>query len=197
MLENSKGPVAVKDYPPIIRKIELTVMTMMTIVFVIIGIAIQVFGIWWFADCISLGYSIAYSISFSFFCIGMGVLIVMMFFGCFSMIFFKYEILAEGIRTKYPLQDWRLISWDAFQQVCVCYRGYTTRGQGTEHTAQSVVCFVKKGEKKNLYGRWKADNSFHHRSVISIDYTDELYEEVKEKCPYEVPDLRKTRLYRL
>ena len=194
MLENSKGPVAVKDYPPIIRKIELTVMTMMTIVFVIIGIAIQVFGIWWFADCISLGYSIAYSISFSFFCIGMGVLIVMMFFGCFSMIFFKYEILAEGIRTKYPLQGWRLISWDEFQQVCVCYAGYTTRG---ERKAHSVVCFVKKGEKKNLYGRWKTDNPFHYRSVITIEYTDELYEEVKEKCPYEIPDLRKTRLYRL
>lgn len=194
MLENSKGPVAVKDYPPIIRKIELTVMTMMAIVFVIIGIAIQIFGIWWFVDCISLGYSIAYSISFAFFCIGMGVLIVMMFFGYFSMIFFKYEILAEGIRTKYLLQGWRLISWDEFQQVCVCYAGYTTRG---ERKAYSVVCFVKKGEKKNLYGRWKTDNPFHYRSVISIDYTDELYEEVKEKCPYEVPDLRKTRLYRL
>ena len=197
MLENSEGPVPVKNYPPIIKKIMNIIVIMLAAVIAITGIFLLVSGIWLLVDDISIGYfgfdTVFWFLAF----MGTGVLMVMYILNLISMNFFKYEILAEGIRTKYPLQDWRLISWDAFQQVCVCYRGYTTRGQGTEHTAQSVVCFVKKGEKKNLYGRWKADNSFHHRSVISIDYTDELYEEVKEKCPYEVPDLRKTRLYRL
>ena len=194
MLENSEGPVPVKNYPPIIKRSVLIVLIMLAVVIAIIGVDMLISGIWLLVDDISIGCFGFDTVFCSFVSMGTGVLMVIYILNLISMSFYKYEILAEGIRTKYPLQGWRLISWDEFQQVCVCYAGYTTRG---ERKAYSVVCFVKKGEKKNLYGRWKTGNPFHYRSVITIEYTDELYEEVKEKCPYEIPDLRKTRLYRL
>lgn len=105
-----------------------------------------------------------------------------------------FDYSEEGLGVKYLLQKRKVIPWSEFQQVCVCYTSYSTRGQATAH---SVLCFVKKGEKKNVYGRWKASNPFRSRSVIAMDYTDELYEEVKKHCPYEIPDLRGKGNYRL
>lgn len=99
-----------------------------------------------------------------------------------------------GICVKYPLQNKKYFSWSAFQQVCVCYTSFTTRG---ERRARAVLCFVKPGAKKNAYGRWKADEVIYTGKVIVLDYTDELYEEVKTYCPYEIPDLRGKGNYRL
>lgn len=59
------------------------------------------------------------------------------------------------------------------------------------------ICFLKKGAKKDFYGRWKSNHPLHYDKIITLNYTDELYEEVQEKCPYEIVDLRKTRIYRL
>ena len=40
---------------------------------------------------------------------------------------FRFE--AEGLVVKYPLEKEKRIPWHQFQQVCVCYAAYTTRGQ--------------------------------------------------------------------
>lgn len=106
----------------------------------------------------------------------------------------KYRFQDDGLFVKYPLKEGFVITWDAFQEVCVCYAAYTTRGP---RRANVVICCVKKGEKQNGYGRWKTDNIFRHKSVITIDYSLELLEGIKEKCPYEVVDLRNTLNYRL
>lgn len=120
----------------------------------------------------------------------------LLLFGLFSasMGCATYRFEEDGIYAKYPLQAPQVIPWDAFQQVCVCYGGYTTRG---ERKASTYICCVKKGEKPNVYGRWKTDNVFRHRRVITITYTPELHEGIKERCPYEVVDLRNTLNYRL
>ena len=105
---------------------------------------------------------------------------------------FRFE--AEGLVVKYPLEKEKRIPWHQFQQVCVCYAAYTTRGQ---KKANTVICCVKQGEKKNLYGRWKTDNPFHHRSVICMDYSPEYHAGITRMCPYAVEDLRNTWAYRL
>lgn len=106
----------------------------------------------------------------------------------------QYRFETEGLYVKYPLRNEFLIPWDAFQQVCICRAEYTTRGP---RKANDVICCVKHGEKTNLLGRWKTDNPFKYRSVICIAYTPYLAEGIAEKCPYDVPDLRETRTYRL
>lgn len=109
-----------------------------------------------------------------------------------SQFYAKYEFQENGISVKYPFSSQKMISWNEFQQVCVCYSDYGKYG-----SAFVVIACVKKGAKKNMYGRWKTTSPFSHRSVITMDYTDELYKEIKEKCPYEVSDLRNTQAYRL
>lgn len=128
--------------------------------------------------------------------LGFGVIILIASLGwvTISNLYAKYEFFPEGIKVKYPLRSFKFFSWKEFQQICICYADYTTRGP---RKANSVICFVKKGEKKNIIGRWKTDNLFRYKSVITVDYTEELYEEVKKLCPYDIPDLRKTRTYRL
>ena len=104
----------------------------------------------------------------------------------------EYKIEENGIKAKYLYGPENYIPWDEFQQVCECY------GDDYKSKIQQVyICCVKKGEKKNFFGRWKANDPLHYRTVITMYYTDELYEEIKEKCPYQVPDLRKNRAYRL
>lgn len=104
----------------------------------------------------------------------------------------KYKIDERGIIAKYPFHSVKLIPWSEFQQVCVCYGDYSKA-----NSAFVYICCVKKDEKKNFYGRWKTNSAFHYRTVITMDYTEQLYDEIKEKCPYEVLDLRNTRAYRL
>lgn len=106
----------------------------------------------------------------------------------------RYRFETNGLLVKYPLRPWCLIPWDKFQQVCIIYAAYTTRG---ERRANTAICCVKNGEKKAGNGRWKADNPFRFSSVISIAYTPELHEGIKDKCPYEVCDLRETQAYKL
>ena len=106
----------------------------------------------------------------------------------------QYRFTKEGLFAKFPLSKGSVIPWEEFQQVCVCYAAYTTRG---ERRANTVLCCVKKGEKKNMRRRWKTDSIFHYRSVICIDYQPALLEGLKDVYPGEVVDLRDTPEYRL
>lgn len=112
----------------------------------------------------------------------------------FLMFYSKYNFCEEGIWIKTSFQKPKLFSWEKFQEVCICYASYTTKGETAAHV---VICCVQKGEKKDFYGRWKADGAFHCRKVITLGYTDELYNIMKSNCPYEIVDLRQTLLYKL
>ena len=104
----------------------------------------------------------------------------------------EYSFAQDGVMVKYPLEKPRHYAWNAFQQVCVCYYS-----RATEMYGYSVICLVRNGEKKDLFGRWKTANPFRYRRVLCLDYSDDLLETVKKNCPYEVPDLRDRGNYRL
>ena len=106
----------------------------------------------------------------------------------------RFRFLKEGLMVKFPLEEEYLIPWDEFQQVCVIYGQYSTRGTPR---ASSIICCVKKGQKKNLYGRWKIDSVFTYRTVLGILFKPEYLAGIREVCPYQVPDLRDTGNYRL
>jgi len=106
----------------------------------------------------------------------------------------KYTFTDSGLLVKYPARKEILIPWEEFQQVCICYAAYTTKGP---RRANTVICCVKKGETKNGYRRWKTDSFFRYRSVICIDFRESLLNGLKEKYPGTVVDLRDTPEYRL
>lgn len=106
----------------------------------------------------------------------------------------KYRFADNGLIAIFPLRRDEIIPWECFQQICVCYAAYTTRG---ERRANTVICCIKKGETRNGLGRWKTDNPFRYRSVICIEYNDALLNGLIEKCPDTVVDLRNTPEYRL
>ena len=140
------------------------------------------------------GYSLTYSLIL--FAYIMLVSIICFFFGwCFiSRGLAKYRFTDIGLTAKFPLKKEIIIPWESFQQVCVCYAAYTTRGV---RRANTVICCVKKGETKNGLGRWKTDNPFRYRSVICIEYREALLNGLVEKYCGTVVDLRNMPEYRL
>lgn len=106
--------------------------------------------------------------------------------------FAEFCFSVDGVSVKYPLEPQRHYSWDAFQQVCVCYHS-----RGTEMNGYPILCLVKKGQKKNASGRWKTLSILHYRDLLCLDYSEELLEAVRGFCPYEIPDLRDRGNYRL
>lgn len=107
-------------------------------------------------------------------------------------LFVKYKIVEEGLWIKYPLEFPKILPWTDFQQICVCYSN--TSGPGT----YVFICFIKHGEQKSfMSGRWKAGSFLHYRSVITMDYTFELYKSIKKMCPYDIVDLRETTNYKI
>lgn len=186
MLENKNGPIKSESHIPKIEE-ELAMLSLL-----LIGVGFAIMEFEYISKQIAMGDEIDTVVvtllsAISFFVISLGWMVYTDYKA-----YFDYS--EEGLGVKYLLQKRKVIPWSEFQQICICYTSYSTRG---ERTAHSVLCFVKKGEKKNIYGRWKASNPYHSRSVISMEYTDELYKEVQKHCPYEIPDLRGKGNYRL
>lgn len=140
------------------------------------------------------GYSLLHTLLLFIFMMSVAFLCYVMGWLFIASVLAQYRFTKMGLFAKFPLQKEILIPWEDFQQVCICYAAYTTRG---EPRANTVLCFVKKGEKKNWKLRWKTDNIFHYRSVLCIDYRDSLFEGLKEVFPGDIPDLRNTLAYRL
>lgn len=171
MLENKKGPVTNID----MYKMDMDIIMLAPMM---IGTGMVL----WVIDYISKQISIGAEIDLALVILVISMAIFWWWFGWMGYTDYKayFDYSEEGLGVKYLLQKRKVIPWGEFQQVCVCYTSYSTRGPATAH---SVLCFVKKGEKKNVYGRWKASNPFRSRSVIAIEYTDELYEKVKKTLP--------------
>lgn len=103
----------------------------------------------------------------------------------------RASVSEEGVTLMRPLRRERLILWDEFQQVCICYSSSVPgRNDGV-----SVLCFVRHGEKRNLYDRWRTDNPWHSRRLIVADHTAEIEQIVRAVCPMEVVDLRGSIAY--
>jgi hypothetical protein len=106
----------------------------------------------------------------------------------------RYRFETNGLVAKYPCRTEKLIPWNTFAEICIVHTAFTTRG---ERRANTAICFVKKGERKNIHGRWKTDNPFRYRTVICLDYKLELVQSLVDRCPYDVLDLRDTPTYKL
>ncbi len=104
-----------------------------------------------------------------------------------------YEFSDEGVWAKYPFRKRYLNQWDEFQEVCAAYHEFDVRkGMGK---GLSVIYCIRKGQKKNVYGRWKI-NPYLYKKVITVAYSPELFEGVKDKCPFAVTDERDKGCYR-
>ena len=99
-------------------------------------------------------------------------------------------ITAEGLTVTRPLAKSQQLTWDDFQQVCICL--YVWRGP----KGHPQLCFVCKGEQRSMYDRWKTHSPFHHRKLIAIDYDEDIFAAICALCPLEVIDLRSTPPYR-
>lgn len=97
-----------------------------------------------------------------------------------------YQFHKNGLYVKYPFVNWQCIPWNSFQQICICYP-YDLK---TGFKADTIICFVKQGEKKNPFGRWKTENPFHHRRVISFPLDQEIIDALQRKCNIRIDDLR-------
>ena len=126
----------------------------------------------------------------------MGIVGSIMFLMLISDLSACYQFHKNGLYVKYPFVNWQCIPWNSFQQICICYTAYSTRGP---LRAKTVLCCVKKGEKKNLYGRWKTENPFHQRGVITfggLEIKPDLVLKVQLYCSARIDDLRGYGNYR-
>lgn len=171
------------------------VVTLLLAIFPIIGIFITICAVYAaYSEYVYTGSSILYIIVCF---LGMSLVAAICFWIGWLFIasgLAKYTFDDSGLLVKYPIRKEILIPWQEFQQICVCYAAYTTRGP---RRANTVICCVKMGEKKNGSGRWKTDNPFRYRSVICIDFRESLLKGLEEKYPGTVVDLRNTPAYRL
>ncbi len=104
----------------------------------------------------------------------------------------KVCITAESVTVFSPLSPPRRLTWDDFQQVCICL--YVS-GRGRLDHCHPQLCFVCKGEQRSMCDRWKTHNPFHHHKLIAIDYDEDIFAAICALCPLEVVDLRSTPPY--
>ena len=102
-----------------------------------------------------------------------------------------YTVSAAGVRVKYPLEKERFYSWDDFQEVCICSVTYRRMKR------VPAICFVIRGEKKNLFDQWKTENPFKFRKVMAFDFSEERLAQLRAYCPYPVPDYRGKESHRV
>lgn len=97
----------------------------------------------------------------------------------------------EGVTLQRPMRKEIRYAWSDFQQMCICYSSSVPG----KNDGVSVLCFVRHGEKRNLYDRWKADSPWRCRRLIVADYTETIEEAVRSVCPMAIDDLRGTIAY--
>ena len=104
----------------------------------------------------------------------------------------KVCITAESVTVFTPFSPPRRLTWNDFQQFCICL--YVS-GRGRLDHCHPQLCFVCKGEQRSMYDRWKTHSPFHHHKLISIDYDEDIFAAICSLCPLEVIDLRSTPPY--
>lgn len=102
----------------------------------------------------------------------------------------RAAVSEEGVTLMLPLRREKRYAWSDFQQVCICFASSVPRGPSSP-----VVCFVRHGEKKNIYDRWRTDMPWHYRRLIVADHTAEIEAVVRAVCPMKVDDLRGSIAY--
>ena len=107
----------------------------------------------------------------------------------------KIKITKSGISVKYLLSKERLLSWEQFQQICLCFEPLKKRYIPPRFTDQEIICFVLKTAKKNYWGFWNVYSKRYFRKILFIRYSEKVVRELQEHCPTDILDLRKDKIY--
>lgn len=148
------------------------------------------YGVYWLIKAIRIMSEAICTHDFSLWILGNGFVFLCLSIGCFVIqrqllrnLFTKYSFCPNGVKATLWKKFTQIIPWEDFQEVCICHADFNSRSDGK---LTKVICFVRKGEKKNIYGRWKVDNFLRYGKVIRLDYSSELHEELSRLCPHEI-----------
>lgn len=118
---------------------------------------------------------------------GVCALFAAMFWCNVNVLLSRYRIEPEGLRVKLPFRAARLIPWDDFQEVCLCY--VRDSRWAKERETGPAICFIRKGEKPaGLVNYWKTHSPFPYRTILTVMRTEERLAQVRECCPVKVVD---------
>lgn len=107
----------------------------------------------------------------------------------------KCKITPDGISVKYLFFAEKLLSWEQFQQICLCFEPLKKRYIPPRFTDQEIVCFVLKKAKKNSWGFWNIYSKRYFRKILYIRYSEEVMKELQEHCPTSIIDSRQDQIY--
>ena len=107
----------------------------------------------------------------------------------------KCKITKSGISVKYLLSREKLLSWDQFQQICICFEPLKKRFIPPRFTDQEIICFILKTAKKNSWGFWNVYSKRYFRKILFVRCSEEVMKELQENCPTDILDLRKDKIY--
>ena len=114
---------------------------------------------------------------------------------CYDRAHMKYEITKEGLVIQYPFEQASVLPWYMFQDVCICNAPDppTLRAKFVSDYGGGMVVIVlarPEATKHPLYHRWNPCNVFRFRDTLAFDYSQELEDEFREKCPRSLIDRR-------
>lgn len=100
-------------------------------------------------------------------------------------LFTKYEFTTSGIECTSFRYYKREIPWDKFQAVSICC---ADKIAWSDKKPTKALCFVQKGEHRDIQGNWKVDAFWRYPKIIRMNYSDDLLEKVKLNCPLAIID---------
>ena len=107
----------------------------------------------------------------------------------------KCEITKTGIRVKYLLSRERLLSWEQFQEICICFEPVKKRSIPPRFSNQEIVCFALHTARKNIWRFWDIYSKRYFRSILFVRYSEEIRKQLQENCPKEILDFRQDTIY--
>ena len=107
----------------------------------------------------------------------------------------KCKITKSGISVKYLLSKEKALSWEQFQQICICFEPLKKRFIPPRFTNQEIICFVLKTAKKNSWGFYNVYSKRYFRKILFVRYSEEVMKELQENCPTDILDLRTDKIY--
>ena len=110
----------------------------------------------------------------------------------------KYSVTEDGVVLQYFGKIKTLYSWDSVRTIEISKINYTTRSAPVSYqTVLRLVTFDEKNGPRKGYGFWATApyTMFHWRSIITISYTEDRYQEFLDVCPEKVVDYRYIKRY--
>ena len=109
-------------------------------------------------------------------------------------LFRKYRVDPTGITMRYPFGYTMKYEWNHFVQIAVCRIHIKTRSHKEKVAIRFTTFTEPNGPHNAKYAneKWSSElyEILHWRQVISIEYTEDRYQEILSNCPYPIFDYR-------